>query len=262
MNINWFTVIAQILNFLVLAWLLKRYLYKPILEAIDVREKRIVTQIANAEKKDADATKKSDEFQNKNKVFDQERDILMTKAKEEAKVEGQRLLEEARKDSLDLSKKLEASLKEEQLHLGSEIVRRTKVEVFSIVRKPLKDLVNTNLEDQIVNVLVNRLKRLSEEEKKVLDNAFKANQPAEIVVQSMYELNPTQQNVIADSFKQALNLSASFKFEQNSDLMSGIELNANGYTIAWSISEYLSSMEKAIDEVVKTNAKAEKHVTA
>ena len=41
MLIDWFTVGAQVLNFLILVWLLKHFLYKPILNAIDAREKRI-----------------------------------------------------------------------------------------------------------------------------------------------------------------------------------------------------------------------------
>ena len=41
MLIDWFTVGAQIVNFLILVWLLKRYLYKPILSTIEEREKRI-----------------------------------------------------------------------------------------------------------------------------------------------------------------------------------------------------------------------------
>ena len=41
MPIDWFTVVAQAINFLILVWLLKRFLYKPILHAIDEREKGI-----------------------------------------------------------------------------------------------------------------------------------------------------------------------------------------------------------------------------
>ena len=48
MLIDWFTVGAQVLNFLILVWLLKRFLYKPILNAIDAREKRIAAELADA----------------------------------------------------------------------------------------------------------------------------------------------------------------------------------------------------------------------
>ena len=46
MLIDWFTVAAQALNFLILVWLMKRYLYKPIRHAIDEREKRIAAELA------------------------------------------------------------------------------------------------------------------------------------------------------------------------------------------------------------------------
>jgi F-type H+-transporting ATPase subunit b len=45
MLIDWFTVGAQTLNFLILVWLMKRFLYKPILNAIDTREKRIAKEL-------------------------------------------------------------------------------------------------------------------------------------------------------------------------------------------------------------------------
>ena len=51
MLIDWFTVGAQAVNFLVLVWLLRRFLYRPILKAIDAREKRIADQLADAAKK-------------------------------------------------------------------------------------------------------------------------------------------------------------------------------------------------------------------
>jgi F-type H+-transporting ATPase subunit b len=83
--IDWFTVGAQALNFLILVWLMKRFLYKPVLAAIDVREKRIAKEIADADAKKADAQKEHDEFQHKNEEFDQQRAALLSKATDEAK---------------------------------------------------------------------------------------------------------------------------------------------------------------------------------
>ena len=80
MLIDWFTVGAQVLNFLILVWLMKRFLYKPILNAIDVREKRIAAELADADMKKAEAQKERDEFQHKNEEFDQHRAALLTKA--------------------------------------------------------------------------------------------------------------------------------------------------------------------------------------
>ena len=105
MLIDWFTVGAQVLNFIVLVWLLKRFLYKPILDAIDAREKRIAAELADADAKKAEAQKERDEFQHKNEDFDRQRAALLSKATEEAKAERQRLLEEARQAADALSAK-------------------------------------------------------------------------------------------------------------------------------------------------------------
>src|SRR6202035_1192261 len=97
MLIDWFTVGAQALNFVILVWLMKRFLYKPILNAIDAREKKIAAELADAGAKKAEAQKEKDDFKHKNEEIDQQRVALMTKATEDAKAERQRLFDEARK---------------------------------------------------------------------------------------------------------------------------------------------------------------------
>ena len=82
MLIDWFTVGAQAINFIILVWLLKRFLYKPILDAVDAREKRVATELADADAKKAEAEKERDEFQHKNEEFDQQRAALLIKATE------------------------------------------------------------------------------------------------------------------------------------------------------------------------------------
>ena len=103
MLIDWFTVGAQALNFLILVWLMKRFLYKPILHAIDAREERIAKELADADAKKAEAQKERDEFEHKNEEFDQQRAALLSKATDEAQAERQRLLDEARKAAAALS---------------------------------------------------------------------------------------------------------------------------------------------------------------
>ncbi len=49
MLINWFTVLAQIVNFLILVYLLKRFLYGPIIRAMQEREKKIARRLQDAE---------------------------------------------------------------------------------------------------------------------------------------------------------------------------------------------------------------------
>ena len=63
MLIDWFTVGAQALNFIILVWLMKRFLYKPILDAIDAREKQIAAELADADREEGRRPEERDEFQ-------------------------------------------------------------------------------------------------------------------------------------------------------------------------------------------------------
>ena len=49
MKLDWFTVAAQIGNFLLLLWLLKRFLYRPILAAMAARQQRVAAALAEAQ---------------------------------------------------------------------------------------------------------------------------------------------------------------------------------------------------------------------
>ena len=80
---------------------------------------------------------------------------MLTKATDEAKAERQRLLDEARKDADVLRAKRQDALRTEQRNLGQDIIRLTQKQVFAIVRKTLKDLAGTNIEERIGNVFVN-----------------------------------------------------------------------------------------------------------
>src|SRR5271157_2644182 len=175
MLINWFTVIAQAINFLILVWLLKRFLYKPILHAIDQREKGIATQLAQAEAKKAEAQKARDNFLHKNEAFDQERAALLQKATADATAERQRLLDEARKDADALRTKRQNALESEQRNLNVEIIRWTQREVFAITRKTLADLATTSLEERMGDVFVRRIRALTGAAKEQMATALKTS---------------------------------------------------------------------------------------
>jgi len=187
MLIDWFTVCAQALNFLILVWLMKRFLYKPILQAIDAREKKIAKELADADAQKAEAQKEHDEFQHKNAEFDIARAGLLTNATDAAKAEGQRLLDEVRKESDASRTKARDALITEQRGLSEEITRRTREEVFAIARKTLADLSSASLEERMVDVFVRKLRALSSQEKEDMASAFKAASPA-AVVRSTFDL--------------------------------------------------------------------------
>ncbi|MGB9233633.1 MAG: F0F1 ATP synthase subunit delta [Terriglobales bacterium] len=255
MLIDWFTVGAQVLNFLILVWLLKHFLYKPILNAIDAREKRIANELADADAKKTEAQKERDDFQSKNKVFDEQRNALLGKAADEAKVERERLLDEARKAAESLRAAEAASLRNDQKRLGSEITRLAKDEVFGIARKTLADLATVSLEERVGEVFTRRLREMDGKSKGLLGAALKSSsEPA--VVRSAFDLGSEQKAAIQNALNETFSAEIRIRFETSPDLISGIELTTNGQKVAWSIADYLASLGKGVDELLKKNDEA------
>ena len=256
MLIDWFTVGAQALNFLILVWVLKHFLYKPILHAIDAREEKIAAELADAAAKKAEAQKDRDEFQHKNEAFDEQRAALFSKATDEAKAEGHRLLDEARKAADALTARRQESLKNDAHNLNQAIARRTQQEVFAIARKTLTDLATTSLEERVGAVFTRRLRAMDGPAKARLAEALKtASEPA--LVRSAFDLPAEQRAVIRNALNETFSADIHLRFETTPDLVSGIELTANGQKVAWSIADYLASLEKGVGELLKEQDKPE-----
>jgi F-type H+-transporting ATPase subunit b len=256
MLIDWFTIGAQALNFLILVWLLKHFLYKPILNAIDAREKLIAAELADAAAKKAEAKKEQDEFQHKNEEFDQQRAALLSKATDEANTERQRLLDEARKAADALIAKRQETLRNDAHNLNHAISRRTQEEVFAIARKVLTDLATTSLEERVGDVFTRRLHTMDDKAKASFAEALKTtSEPA--IVRSAFDMPAEQRTAIQNAVNETFSVKVQVRFETAPDLISGIELITNGQKVAWSIAEYLASLEKGVDELLKEKEKRE-----
>ncbi|NDP48232.1 MAG: F0F1 ATP synthase subunit B [Sulfuriferula multivorans] len=250
MLIDWFTVAAQVVNFLILVWLLKRFLYRPILDAIDAREKRIAKELADADAKKAEAQQARETFQNKNEAFDKQRAALLSQAEEEAKAERLRLMDEARQAADTLSAKRQEEQRNKAHNLNQAVSRQVQQEVFAIARKALTDLAETSLEERMGEVFIRRLRELDDPTKADLGEALKtATDPA--IVRSAFDLPAAQRSAIQNALNETFSADIPIRFETAPDVISGIVLTTNGQKLAWSIADYLASLEKGVDELLK-----------
>jgi F-type H+-transporting ATPase subunit b len=254
--IDWFTLAAQVINFLILVWLLKRFLYRPILDAIDAREERIAAELADADAKKAEARKERDEFQHKNEAFEQQRATLLSRATDEAKAERQRLLDEARQAADTLRAKRMQALSNDSHQLNQAIRRWTQTEVFAIARKALTDLATTSLEERMAEVFTRRLRALDGQAKEAFAKALKSSSgPA--LVRSAFDLPAEQRAAVQDALNETFSAAIRVKFETAPDLVSGIELSTNGQKLAWSVADYLAALEQGVAELLKPQARTE-----
>jgi len=257
MMIDWFTVIAQALNFLILVWLLKRFLYQPILNAIDAREQRIAKAIAEADAKKKEALEEREEFERKNQKLAEVHDALVSQMREEVNAKRQRLLDDAQLAADALGAKRLETMQREQKALGDEIARRAQDHVFSISRSALRDLADVSLEDRITDVFIRRLRELKSVDKQEVDAMFSASSEP-LQVRTAFKLSEEQQAAIRQVLSDSFSADRSVRFEIAPKSIGGIEVISNGRKIAWNIDSYLDLLQKSIAEVSEVARKTKR----
>ncbi|WP_372882115.1 F0F1 ATP synthase subunit B [Psychromonas sp.] len=249
MSIDWFTVFAQIINFLVLLWLLKRFLYQPVLDALDARERRIAKTLSDAAAKEKQAQQERDLFLHKNQQFERQSKKLLESATKAANKEAQHLLESARQVAADLCLQQQATFQRQQQSLCEGLTQKTQQEVFAITRQTLKDLGDAGLEEQILKVFLIRLGELDENDKAIFISALSKNNS--VRVRTTFVLQAIQQQAFTKALHESFAAKVQISFENDADVVCGIELYIDGHKLAWSMSQYIDSLELHFQQLVR-----------
>ncbi len=250
MLIDWFTVAAQALNFVALVWLLKRFLYRPVLEAIDAREARIAAQLADAAARQHDATAQRDLYQQQIAALERERAERLASATAEAEAERKRLVDLARSAAADIATRRRDALDAQAQQLDRELARRATQEVFAVSRRALADLAAADLDDRIAIVFSDRLRALDASGRAALLSALDPPSGGPIAVRSAHELPAAGQASIRDALHQLFGRAIEVRFEAGAELIGGIELVAGGYRFSWDIAHYLDALERIASETI------------
>jgi F-type H+-transporting ATPase subunit b len=253
MLIDWFTVGAQAVNFIILVWLLKRFLYKPVLSAIDAREQRIAQASADADRRTGEVQKARDELQAERKTFDDQRGALFAKAGLEAKAQGERLLSSARQAAESLTSKQNAALLAEAAELSDRLARLAAAESLNIARSALKDLADADLEEHIIKVFGHRLREMDPKTREAFGISLKRSDGVPVVASS-FDLSQHEKATIQTAVNETFSADIPLRFETSSRGIAGIELTSGGQRLSWTIADYQQALEEKVAALLKSRA--------
>ena len=98
MQLDGFTIVAQVVNFLILVALLKRFLYAPIIRAMQAREDHIATRLDEAQSTMDEAQRQAAAYEQRMQALQQTQDDMLARAQEAAESQRGQLIEEARQE--------------------------------------------------------------------------------------------------------------------------------------------------------------------
>jgi len=245
MSIDWFTFAAQLLNFVLLLWLLKRFLYRPIMNAIAARENKITDELAHAAAVETEAQEERSRFEQSNRELEQQRGALLDQAAAEAKTEYERLVDEARTLTETQTRKRLNTLESSIANLNDALRHRVQQEVFAIAGKILTELASQSLEEHMADKLLARLGALDKDAMHDLRNAIETDRHT-LLLRSAFALPQSKIDAISELLSDIAEGEIELRCETIPDLITGMELIVNGHKLAWSTADYLASLEQSV----------------
>jgi F-type H+-transporting ATPase subunit b len=242
LQIDYFTTAAQVVNFALLVFLLKHFLYRPLLKLMDEREMKIISHQKAAEDAKREAQAEAQSYRKKKEELSAEHEELLVKAKEDAKEFRADMMKKARDEIEETKIEWQRDLQRQKDELISDLRKYSGQQLYAITRRALRDLANEDLERQIMIAFINRLKNLEESERETIKDFVKDSEQI-IIVRSAFKVPEDIQQKIKDALASHAEADVRVQFEIVDDLISGMVMSAKNVEIAWSIAEYVDSLE-------------------
>jgi len=248
MHIDWFVLLAQIVNFMILVWLLKFFLYGRIIKAIDERQARLAAAREEADRMKKEAEDAAKEYDNRNRCLDERMSAMLDDARVKAEAEKAILTERARNEVDELKKAWKDTLTSEKTAFLNDLKSRAGSHVQESVRKILRDLANIGLEEQIVLSFMDRLKNA---DAGTLEMLRQADQETGVTVRTSFEVEEELEKKLVRYLKSLVAEGVPLIHEVIPDEIAGIELVSTGKKISWSVGEYLEDLKQRFSEALK-----------
>lgn len=245
MLIDWFTVVAQIVNFLILVVLLKYFLYGRIIKAMDEREQHIAARWHEAEQQQQEAEAEATSYRQQQDELEAKRAELLAQAREDADTQRQELLATARQEVDSLQARWRKAVRDEQDAFLRDLRQRASQQIHAMARRALTDLAHADLEQQMLVAFLDRLQTLEKDTWEALAMAQQdTKQP--LVIHSAFALPQEDRQKLQHLLQEHLGEAVTVRFETAPEVVCGVELQADGRKIAWSLEHYLETLEESL----------------
>jgi F-type H+-transporting ATPase subunit b len=241
MSIDWITVAAQLVNFLILVWLLKRFLYRPILDGIDAREAAIAARMSEAAHIRETAEAAEADHRAEIARLREGREAALAQVRQEAEAERDALLSEVRarvareQETREAERAAEARKYSQSLHLrGAEAV-------VALLRKALADLSGETLEERIIARALARLPTMTDD----LRDAAGDSRVAVVTTQNALsdDLRARIDGAVAEAFP-----GISTRYEAEDTQSPGLSLRLGGAQLGWTVGAYVDGLQDMLDD--------------
>ena len=240
MELNWSTFALEIFNFLVLVWILKRFLYQPVLNVITRRRATIENQFAEAKQLHADSDALKEQYEHRLADWEQERQKAMDKLRLELEENRLRQLENLKAELAEEEKKNQVARSRQDKQLIREIEQRALLQGAEFASRLLAEASGPELENRLLDILLDNLSVMPAEKIGDLSNKW-GESPERILVTSAYPLADDKRHQLEDSLSRVTGLSIPVHYEQDAKLLAGLNITIGAWLLQLNVRDELQS---------------------
>lgn len=238
MELNWTTFVLEIINFLILVWILKRFLYKPVLNIIARRRAGIEQTLTDARELHTEAEALREQYENRLRDWERER--------QQARDQLQSEIDERR---AHLTQKLDASLEaarqkaavSEQRRL-QDIINQGETEALhqgaQFAARLLQKVAGPEMEIRLLQLAIEDMAALPAEYLQALRASW-GETPQEIHISSAYPLAESQQQVLERALEALTQNRLPCRYQEESELLAGLRISIGAWVLDLNLREEL-----------------------
>ncbi len=245
MQVDWVTVTAQLVNFLILVYLLKRFLYAPVLAAVDRRQARITGHLDEAARREGLAAKAEETFQQRLEEMERTRSQALARLEQEVAAERNERMTALRDEIAAARDHWREAIEREQERFVRALSAASTELTVDLARRLLSDLADETLEARVVQRFRVRLETLDAEQRELIRAASGA-----VEIHTGFDLEDAARESIRSTLRTTLSIGRDVEFKRSPTLVCGIELVSGHARVGWNVASHLEQLERGAGDAL------------
>lgn len=251
MELSWSTFILEIINFLVLVWILKRFLYRPVLNVLEKRREKIAQTLNEATERQTQAVALEKQYQGRLDEWELEKQQARESLQQEIQTEKNRRLEQLQNELTSERKKAAVLDARQQSESLKHVQHTAHKQAAKFASKILIATAGPEQESRLFDLFMNELEKLSDDNINRLRDAC-TNSECNIIVTSAYPLSKDQQQQLTQLLSTLYEQPITISYSQDTNLIAGLRVTMGAWVLHLNLQDELTgfvelSHEKLID---------------
>jgi ATP synthase F0 subunit b len=221
MTFSWWTFALQAVNFLILVWLLRRFLFKPVTAIVARRKEEIARGMAEVSAEKQTALNLQRDLQAQRTGIEAERQKAIDEQRAQLAAESKKVIDEARAEAQKIREQAATQISAERATASQELFSGTIELAVNLAERLVREVALPSIDNAFLTRVLDYLDHLSAAERAALVSHLGANL---VVVTTAHPLGAREEAEWREQLGKRIGAAAGIEFKGDPALIAGAEI--------------------------------------